>query len=128
MEPHPNVTFGGGAAESTMTPIGLTAMLIAIVLMFVLPRKWVIVPFLLFTFLVPIGGQFNIGGFHLFAHRIVILGGCLRLLSKSLSTDNIFAGGFSRIDKVFLLWALCRATAFILLYHVGAAVANQLGF
>jgi hypothetical protein len=49
-------------------------------------------------------------------------------LSKSSSTHSVLAGGFTRIDKVFLTWALCRATAFVLLYHVGAAVANQLGF
>ncbi len=127
MEPHPNIAFGGGSAESTMTPIGLAAMLIAIALIFLLPRKWVIVPFLLFTFLVPLGGQFNIGGLHVFAHRIVILSGCVLLLSK-LSTRGALAGGFTRIDSVFLLWAVCRATAFVLLYHVGAAVANQLGF
>ncbi len=128
MDPHPNITFGGGAAESTMTPIALVAMLIAGVLMFVLPRKWMVVPFLLFTFLVPLGVQVNVGGLHFYGLRIVILCGCLRLLVKSFSANSIFAGGFTRIDKIFLLWAFCRATAFVLLYHVGAAVVNQLGF
>jgi hypothetical protein len=111
-----------------MLPTALAAMVIAGVLLFVLPRRWAIVPFLLFTFLVPIGGQFNIGGLHVFAHRIVVLCGCLRLLSKLSSTQNVLVGGFTGIDKIFLAWALCRATAFMLLYHVGAAVANQLGF
>jgi hypothetical protein len=128
MQTHPNVTFGGGAAESTMSPIGLAALVLAMVLVFVLPRKWVIVPLLLFAFLVPLGEQFNVGGLHFFAHRIVILCGCVRLLVKSFSTDRIFAGGFTGIDKIFLLWAFFRATAFVLLYHVGAAVVNQLGF
>ena len=128
MEPHPNITFGAGAAESTMLPTALAAMLIAIVLMFALPRKWVVVPYLLFTFLVPLGGQFNIGGLHLFSHRIVVLCGCLRFLWKLRSSQSVLAGGFTGIDKIFLGWALCRATAFMLLYHVGGAVANQLGF
>ncbi len=120
MDPHPNVTFGAGATESTMTPIALVAMVIAIVLILVLPRKWVIVPFLLFTFLVPLGAQFNIGGLHFFAHRIVILCGCLRFLLKAASGQSRFAGGFTNIDKMFLLWAFCRATAFVLLYREGA--------
>jgi hypothetical protein len=128
MPTHPNVTFGGGTSDSTITPIGLAALAIAIVLVFVLPRKWVVVPLLLFVFLVPLGEQFNVGGLHFIVHRIVILCGCLRVLVKSFSTDRIFAGGFTGIDKVFLLWAFCRATAFVLLYHVGAAVVNQLGF
>jgi len=127
MQEHPNVTFGGGAADSTIAPIGLAALVIAIVLVFVLPRKWVVVPLLLFAFLVPLGEQFNIGGLHFFAHRIVILCGCLRMF-KSSSGDRMLAGGFNRIDKIFMIWAFCRATAFVLLYHVGGAVVNQLGF
>jgi hypothetical protein len=124
MDPHPNITFGAGAADSTMTPVGLAAMLLASLLILALPRKWAIVPFLLFVFFVPLGEQFNVGGLHLFALRIVILCGCARFLFK----QNALAGGFSAIDKIFLIWALCRATAFILLYHVGGAIANQLGF
>jgi hypothetical protein len=124
MEPHPNVTFGAGSAVSVMTPIGLAALVVASVLILALPRKWAIVPFLLFTFSVPLGEQFNIGGLHLFALRIVILCGCSRFLFKR----NALAGGFTGIDKIFLAWALCRMTAFVLLYHVGGAVVNQLGF
>lgn len=124
MEPHPNVTFGAGSAVSIMTPIGLAALVIASILILVVPRRWAIVPFLLFTFSVPLGEQFNIGGLHLFALRIVVLCGCIRFLFKR----NALAGGFTRIDKIFLAWALCRATAFVLLYHVGGAVVNQLGF
>jgi hypothetical protein len=124
MDPHPNVTFGAGSDVSIMTPIGLAAMVIASILMLSVPRKWAIVPFLLFTFSVPLGEQFNIAGLHLFALRIVILCGCVRFLSK----PNALTGGFTGIDRIFLAWALCRMTAFILLYHVGGAVVNQLGF
>jgi hypothetical protein len=128
MNPHPNVTFGAGATESTMTPIAFIAMVVAIGLILALPRKWVIYPFLLFAFLVPLGEQFTIGGIHWYAHRIVILFGCLRFLSKGSSGQKLFAGGFTSIDKVFLLWAFCRATAFMLLYREAGAVVNQVGF
>jgi hypothetical protein len=49
-------------------------------------------------------------------------------LSKFSPADKIFVGGFTRIDKIFLAWALCRALAFVLLYRVGGAVVNQVGF
>jgi hypothetical protein len=127
MDPHPNVTFGAGSAVSIMTPIGLAVLLIASILILAVPRKWAIATFLLFTFSVPLGEQFNIAGLHLFALRIVVLCGCIRFLFKS-SMQNALAGGFTRIDKIFLAWALCRATAFMLLYHAGGAVVNQLGF
>ena len=123
---HP--AFGGGATDSIMTPFGLALLVIAIALVLVLPRKWVIVPLLAFEFLTPIGQQLNIGGLHFFALRILILCGCARFLLPSSSTRSVLAGGFSGIDKVFLVWALCRATAFMLLYHEGGAVAKQLGF
>jgi hypothetical protein len=111
-----------------MTPVGVALMLTAVVLVLVPPRKWVIVPFLLFTFLTPLGQQFYVGGLHVFADRIVILCGCLRFLPKSLHTRSAFAGGFTSIDKAFLLWALCRVTAFVLLYQSSVAVVNQFGF
>jgi hypothetical protein len=128
MDPHPNITFGGGSVGSTMSPIGLVAMLIAILLVLTLPRRWAIVPWLFFAFLFTLGQQFTIGGLHFFADRIVILCGCLRFLFKPSSAESPLAGGFTLIDKAFLIWALCRATAFVLLYREGGAVANQIGF
>lgn len=127
MIPHPNVTFGAGSAESTMGFIALAAMLITVVLVLTLPRKWVIAPFLVFIFLVPVGEQLVVGGLHLFAHRIVILCACLRFF-KSGSIKNVLVAGFTNIDKMFVTWALCRAVAFVLLYRQGAAVVNQFGF
>ena len=127
MQPHPNITFGAGATASTMSSIGLAAMVLAIILMWLLPQKWVIAPFFLFTFLVPIDQQFYVAGFHLFAERIVILCGCLRFLVRR-SPKPILAAGFTAIDKIFLLWAFCRAIAFVLLYRESGAVVNQVGF
>jgi hypothetical protein len=128
MPPHPNVTFGGGAQDTTITPLCLFLLFVAVVLVLVLPRKHAIVPFLCFVTLVPIGQAFYIGGVHLFADRILILVACLRFLTKPLYPKGRLAGGFSNIDKVFLMWALGRATAFSLLYHIGGAVVNQVGF
>ncbi len=127
MIPHPNITFGAGALSSTLSPIGLVAMLIAIVMLLVMPRRWAIVPFLLFAYLVPLGQQIYLGGIHLFAIRIVILCGCLRFLVASRSYP-VLKGGFTRIDKAFLFCMLCQTTAFVLLYREGAAVINQGGF
>jgi len=127
MIPHPNITFGAGLTEDRMTPVGLAVLLIAAVLVLILPRKWVVVPLLISVFLVP-GQQFVIGGVHLFANRIVTLLGCLRFLFKFNSATSPLIGGFTSIDRIFLIWAVCRATAFVILYHVGDAVVNQIGF
>jgi hypothetical protein len=129
MQPHPNVTFGGGLNETFMSPVVLVAMLVTIVLVVALPRRYVGTPLLLFLFLTPLGQEFNVGGLHFFAHRIVLLFACIRFFARSARTGQRFlAGGLSWIDRLFLVWALVRATAFVLLYRQGAAVANQLGF
>lgn len=127
MQPH--ATFGGGATDTVMSPIVLVAMIVAAALMFVLPRRSVIVPLLLFTFLTPNGQEFYFSGLHFFAERIVILCGCIRLLSaRSSSARSILPGGFTTIDRAFTVWAIWRVIAFLLLYREGGAVINQLGF
>ncbi len=122
---HPNIAYGGGSAHTLMSPIVLAGMLVAGVLVLVLPRHKAICPFLLFTFLTPLDQQFNIGGVHLFAQRIILLIGCTRAFT---SKERVFSNGFNSIDKVFVSWAICRSAAFVLLYHDGGAVVNQLGF
>jgi hypothetical protein len=130
MPPDHAKTFGGGAAETTLTPIVLVAMLVAIVLILVLPRRWVIVPFLFVTFLVPFGQAIVLGGVHLFVFRVIVLVGWVRLLAaKSGSTeDSVFAGGLNSVDRAFLWCTLCEGIAVVLLFHSSQALINQFGF
>ena len=124
-----NHRFGGGAAESSLSPVVLVALLVAVVLIFLLPRRFLVVPFLSVAFLVPIGQTLVVGGVHLFVARIVILAGLSRLVTAKFSgTGSLFAGGFNSIDKVFACWAVAQALAFMILYNQTAAIVNQLGF
>jgi hypothetical protein len=121
--------FGGGATETVLHPIVLVAMLIAIVLTLLLPRKYVMVPLLFVTILTPLGQVLLIGGLHVFVLRIMILTGWVRMIgTRILSQTGILGGGFNALDTAFLLWAVLRALAFVLLYLDPAAVVNQLGF
>jgi hypothetical protein len=122
----PPAVFGGGLSSDQMTPVGLAALVLMTVMVLALPRKWVMVPLLLFSILIP-GQQFVISGIHLFASRIVLLLGCVRFLFRSGPIKRALAGGFTGIDKVFLIWAICRSTAFILCFREGSAVVNQVG-
>jgi hypothetical protein len=110
-------------------PIVLVAMLVVVVLTFLLPRKYLIVPLLLSTFLIPQGQQFFVGGVHLFALRIIVLGGLIRVLfSRRSPEEPLLAGGFNSVDKAFLLWVCLHALAFTLLYQQMGAVVNQVGY
>src|SRR4029077_17857155 len=103
--PPENLRFGGGASETVLHPIVLAAMLIAIVLIFVLPRKHVIWPFLLTAFLIPLGQSILLGGLHFFVIRIIILTVAVRMLASWFtSPEGIFGDRLGVFDIVFLVW------------------------
>ena len=127
--PEYNNRFGAGANASFMHPFVLVLMLLTIVLMLLLPRKWVVVPFLLTIFLTPFGQQVYIGGVHFFIPRILILFGWIRIAwTKMSGQSEIASGGFTSIDKVFILWAIFRATATYLEFLEFGAFVNQVAF
>src|SRR5258708_23273051 len=128
--PPDNLRFGGGASETVLHPIVLVAMLIAIALIFFLPRKYVLWPVLCMAFLVPLGQEVLIGGLHFFVFRIIILTVALRMLvSIFASPEGIFGTRLGTFDLVFLLWAFFRAFAgvWVFAFNSGAMV-YQAGF
>lgn len=128
-KPDQSHTFGGGLTESSLTPIVLVGMLVAILLMWILPRKYVVVPFLFFALLVPMGEQVYVLGVHWLALRIIILAGWARLLHNKLSSKKpLFAGGFNFIDQAFLVSVVCQAVCMVLQYMQSQALINQIGF
>jgi hypothetical protein len=124
-----NMRVGGGASASTMHPAILVMVLVSILLMWVLPRKYVAVPFLVVIFLTPCGEQIYIGGLHLFSSRLLILCSLIRMFfGKILLKTPIASGGFNSIDKVYLLWAVFRASATFLEFMDRPALVNQCAF
>jgi hypothetical protein len=128
--PPENLRFGGGASETMLHPIVLVAMLITMVLIFVLPRKHIIWPFLLTSFLVPLGQSILLGGLHFFVIRIIILTVVVRMLvSKFMSPEGIFGNRLAFFDLLFLIWALCRAVAGAVVFSFNSgALVYQAGF
>jgi hypothetical protein len=129
MQPE-NLRFGGGASETVLHPAVLIAMLIAMALIFLLPRKYVIWPFLCTAFLIPLGQSILVGGLHFFVIRIIILTVAVRMLGSAFSSpEGVFGKRLGVFDVVFLLWALCRALAGILVFSFNSgALVYQGGF
>lgn len=120
--------FGGGGVETVLSPIVLIAMLIAMLLILVLPRKYIIVPVLLIAFLVPLGQSVYALGVHWLVLRIVVLFGLLRVSVINFSSrKSPFAGGFNSIDKAFLICVVAQAIATPLQYMDSQALVNQFG-
>lgn len=127
--PDYNNRFGAGASSSSIHPFVLVLVLFTIVLILLLPRKYVVVPFLLTIFLTPFGQQVYVGGVHLFVPRMLILCGCVRIgWTKISSQTEIVSGGFTLVDKTFVLWALFRAMATYLEFFESGALINQCAF
>lgn len=127
MEPVNN-RFGGGVSSTVLFPWVAVVLLVAIVLILFLPRKYAIVPLLLVTFLVPVMGQVVVvGGLHFTITRILALFGCVRLLSsKVLSRASLLPGGFNSVDRAFLFCAVFGALSFSLVWMEWQALINQL--
>jgi len=103
-------------------------MLAAIVLIFLLPRKYVVVPLLALWFLVPFGQVVVVDGVHFTVYRILILAGLVRLLTLRLSSDPPrLIGGFNSIDWAFGLCVIFAAVAFCLSWMETQAVIKKLG-
>jgi hypothetical protein len=122
--------YGGGLNESILHPIVLIAMILSIILIFVLPRKYIVVPLLLMIFLAPWGQQIYFAGVHLFVPRILILVALIRVAFINTNSPNSrFAGGLNPVDTVFILWVIVRAITFIIVFRGNSgAIIYQGGF
>ena len=77
MEPQ-NLRFGGGATETLLHPLVAVEMVIAIILILCLPRKYAIAPLLFGVFTIPLGQVVVLAGIHFTVLRILILAGLVR--------------------------------------------------
>jgi len=129
MQPE-NFRFGGGASETILHPIVLVAMLIAMALILLLRRKYIIWPVIAAAFLIPLGQEILISGLHFSVYRIIILTVVVRmLLSMFSSPEGVFGDRLGTLDVVFLLWALLRAFAGVLVFSFNSgALVYQAGF
>jgi hypothetical protein len=124
MEPDINA-FGHGATGTTLHPIILISLIITILLMWILPRKYVIVPFILCIFLSPVGQQLYVWGVHFYVPRLLILAGWIRISFVKLSSKSEIAShGFNVVDAAFICWSIFRAIAPVVTFHFdpGAAI------
>jgi hypothetical protein len=117
--------YGGGATEQILHPLVLLAMIVVIILIFLLPRKFVIAPLLFLMFLSPLGQFLYIGGCHVFVVRILILFGWIRVVTTKLSSQiDIASGGINLIDLAFVFGFIFRSFAILVNYADWGAFIN----
>jgi hypothetical protein len=120
-----HLRFGGGAADSIISPFMIVCLLLAVALILVLPSRKAIMPFLIAFFTIPIDEVVVVGGLHFTALRILILAALGRRLF--LSRRDKFPGGFNAVDWCVLLWSISAVIAFFLEFPGTAAIIQGLG-
>jgi hypothetical protein len=124
MEPD-KIRFGGGSPVTMLHPLVAVAMVIAIVLILCLPRKYAITPVLLALFFIPTGQVIVAAGIHLNVFRIIILVGLARFAASKRSSPPV--GGFNFMDRVVTLWAISYLIIYSLQYLDVQAVVKSVG-
>jgi hypothetical protein len=127
LEPN-DIRFGGGAATSVLHPLVALALLVSIALIFLLPRRQVVVPWLATIVLVPFGQVIVLFGIHFTIYRILVIAGLARTAGTRLPRKiPRLAGGFNRIDGYFILCTVAGCVVFSLQWMQGQAVIKELG-
>ena len=119
-----NYYFGGGDDATAGTPLAVALLLSAILLIFVLPRKYAYVPFLVAALLLPLHVVVLVGSLHFNATRILVLSGWLRLLVRR----ERFPGRLQPIDKIIPASAIISAIMYGMLWQDLGAVINRAGW
>jgi len=125
-----NYKFGGGASGTVLHPLVLIAMILAVIFLFVLPRKYLMGPVVFMSFLVPMGQQLYIAGVHLFVLRVVILVAFIRARASQQKPDEpLLACGWNGVDTGCTIYMLASAVASTLTFHGDTGVLiNQVGY
>jgi hypothetical protein len=118
-----NFYFGGGGGTFG-TPLGIAALLVAIILTLFLQRKYIVVPFLLAGLLVPPWNNLMVAGLNFHADRLLLLAAWVRLLIGG----ERYPDRLNTLDKVFLAAALTNAICYSLVWRQFGAVVNRAGF
>ncbi len=119
----------GGAIATHLNPVAVIWVLVAIFCIFLLPRRYLVVPFCLTVFTIPLGQSIVLGGLNFLMFRLVIIAGLFRTILSLRSGEG--AGRrprFNVIDKAFLLFCISSVITFTILFGDFRAFVNHMGF
>lgn len=85
-----------------MNAIGLTLILFSVLVVFSAPRRWAILGLFVSVCYITQGQGIEVGGFHFFAQRIVLLAGLIRILARG----ELRSLKLNKIDWALLAYAV----------------------
>ncbi len=119
--------FGGGSDVTTITIGTLIFVVVTILLLFLLPKRRAVIPYLFVSLVIPYSQVIVVAGLHFNVYRIMLPFAWLRVLMGRNEEDHE-KFRLNGIDKAVLLWAFTDAICASLQWgNMGAAI-NRLGF
>lgn len=122
----PTEHYFGAAGQTAFHPAALIALAACGVLIFALPRRYVFIPLLIASILIPSEQKVMISGLHFTLSRILLLLGWIRLLLVRLKGGRNLR--WTALDSVLVAYCLADAIMYSLLWGESGAVINRLGF
>ena len=123
-----HLRFGGGAAQTELSPLVLILILVVGVVILIRPRARTIAPFLATCILVPMDQVLVVGALHFPMLRVLALFGIVRLIRDKIhSKARVFSHGINKIDIAVILFAISTGVAGVLLFQEMGALIFQLG-
>jgi len=121
--------FFGGGGQTDVSFLALALAIACSVLLLCLPRRFVFVPMLVGSILIPLDQQVVLGGIHLTMSRVLILTGWFRLGQCRIQTESAPNSRWTAIDTIFLLYGLSNAIMYVFLWGGDTgAIINRAGF
>jgi len=102
----------------------ILAAILLVILTFVMPRKYFLLPYILAACFVPADQRIIIMGLDFTILRILVVAGVLRILVRN---EQIFIR-WNKFDKMVFAWAFCCAIVYVLQWGDMRALINRSGF
>ena len=106
-----------------MSSLTLGFLLLDVVVLWLLPRRWAALPVLAGACYLPLAAGIQIGPFHFDAVRLLIAAALLRMLLRGEG----LSGSMNALDRVMLWWAAVALGVSFFYADVGATLVNRLG-
>jgi len=123
-----NLRFGGGISDTVMNPAVAVILILAGLLIWFLPQRKAIAPFLLASLLLTYDQVLVVAGLHFPLLRILIVFGMIRIFFiKGRGKWSVFSGEFNKVDRFLILLFVTTAVAGVLLFQDTRAFVYQVG-
>src|ERR1700683_3732667 len=123
----PMAAFGAGG-QTHLDPVIVVAMILAIALILLLPRKYVLIPLLLLSLPIPLAQILMVGAFHFQLFRILVFFVCIRLIwQRYVKEGKASEIHFNAVDICVISYAVVYVFAFTLLWQEQQAFFDSIG-